>query len=578
MLERKPQINYVPLRVRFRSSTEPSQLERESPSSAIDEASHRTEPLVPDLTELSEAQRRIQQIKELVRLSNLLRGDLGLDEALQQIVASTAVCMNFHILVINLIDEKTQTFLFTASAGLSVEHQHILQQAHDSVALLHKVMRPEFRISQSYFIPHDQNEILADATIVKSMDVDDSQAGGWHPEDILLVPLFSPREQKLLGFLSLDDPQDGKIPTEESIEVAELFAHQAATAIDNARIFQERELERVTLEQGISLLQEDLEQLRRGNLQTGIRATHPKLQPLADAINPTVKEISTLLKSMQMVTQAVDEHVRNVQRNAELLVRDTSQQERQVHQISHVIGEIANMMHYLSERSAILSKTTVDSVEVTREAQSTVDRAVEGMGVVRETTMQSARIMKSLSESGQEINETVVAMTDLTMRMHLLALNAAIEAARSGESGQGFAVVAKEMRSLATHSTEETRKVGSYIRTFQHETAAVSQSVEQSTQQVVMQTELVTQTGVALEAIAAVAERLTHLIKGICTTTQGQERGSQLVVSAVEEILHMTGDITTRMRETQQSMTHLVELTDALRSRLSMLQFGERES
>jgi methyl-accepting chemotaxis protein len=198
------------------------------------------------------------------------------------------------------------------------------------------------------------------------------------------------------------------------------------------------------------------------------------------------------------------------------------------------------------------------------------------MGMVREATLQSARAMKSLSESGQEINETVMAITDLTSRMHLLALNAAIEATRAGEHGQGFAVVAKEMRTLAVHSAEAARKIGVYIRTFQQETGAVSQSVEQGTQHVVVQTELVTQTGVALDAVSVVTEQLVNLIQGVCTTADNQSQGTQRVVNAVGEILHMTSEITRHMSEMQQSMTHLVELTDSLRSRLSVLQLSER--
>ncbi len=91
------------------------------------------------------------------------------------------------------------------------------------------------------------------------------EEGGWHPDDVLLVPLFSPREQKMLGFLSLDDPEDGKIPTEDSIQVTELFANQAAIAIDNARLFQQREAERIALEEGIAQLRTELEPIQRGD-------------------------------------------------------------------------------------------------------------------------------------------------------------------------------------------------------------------------------------------------------------------------------------------------------------------------
>ncbi len=88
------------------------------------------------------------------------------------------------------------------------------------------------------------------------------------------------------------------------------------------------------------------------------------------------------------------------------LVRDTSQQERQVNQISKVIGDLAEMMHQISEQAAHMSRAAVDAVDVTNNAQDTVARAYEGMSKVREATMQSARTMKSLGERGQAISET----------------------------------------------------------------------------------------------------------------------------------------------------------------------------
>jgi methyl-accepting chemotaxis protein len=222
-----------------------------------------------------------------------------------------------------------------------------------------------------------------------------------------------------------------------------------------------------------------------------------------------------------------------------------------------------------------MSRKTIDAIDVTTQAQEAVGRAVDGMGTVREATMQSARAMKVLSERGQEINETILAIADLTTRMHHLALNAAIEATRAGEHGQGFAVIAQEIRTLAVHSGEAARKVTAYIRMIQHEMTAVSQSVEQSTQSVVVQTELVTQTGVALDAISVVTEQLAKLAQGICASADGQSTGSRLVVGAIKEISRMTEDITLHMRGIQQSLDRLAELADALRSRMSLFRISE---
>ena len=188
--------------------------------------------------------------------------------------------------------------------------------------------------------------------------------------------------------------------------------------------------------------------------------------------------------------------------------------------------------------------------------------------------MQSARVMKRLGESGQEINDTILTISDLTARMNLLALNAAIEAARAGEQGQGFALIAQEIRTLAVHSADAARKVAARIRTIQQETATVALSVEQNTRQVVMQTELVTQTGVALEAISVVTEQMANLVQDICTAAESQAQGTQLIARSVEGISRMTSEITRHMRQMQQSLASLVELTNSLRSRVTVFRIG----
>lgn len=575
MTERRQQGWHVPLRVRFRSPTEQVQWEREHGTLLQRD----DQPLPSPLTGVpfdNNVVQHARQIKELIRLGNILRAELGLGEVLQQIVASTSICTGFRILVVNLIEEGSEVLAPLAFAGMSEENQRVLREVRLTAEQVLRLMRPEFRISQSYFISHEYVDDFSDIVSVINRTVDDYEPGGWHPDDALIMPLYSPRKKKLLGFLSLDDPEDGKIPTLESIEVAELFANQVAIAIDNARIFQERETEHRALEEGIALLRDDLEQIRRGDLRVRVSSAHEKLRPICDAVNVMVEEMSGVLGNVQKVTSIVDELTHDVQHSSDLLVHDASQQERQVQHISRAIDEIANTMNRLSESASELSRIAVEAMDVTMDGQSAVDRAVDGMSQVREASMLSARIMKRLGESGQEINETIAVITDLTARMNMVALNAAIEATRAGEHGQGFALIAQEIRTLAVHGADAARKVSSHIRSIQRETTAISQSVEQNTQEAVKQTELVTQTGVALDAISIVTEQMAELVQGICSAADNQAQGSQLAVSAVEHISQTTAEINQHMKHMQQALHQLVDLTNSLRSRLAVFRIAER--
>ncbi|MGH2508355.1 MAG: GAF domain-containing protein, partial [Ktedonobacteraceae bacterium] len=254
MSEGKQPSWFMPLRTRFRSTLEPV-----SEKQDIDEAAialtprpSEEEPTAPSLPAITHnALRHSQQIKELIYLGNVLRAELGLEEVLEQVVSVINSCTGFHISVIKLIDEGYDYLRMVACAGLCKEDQLTLEEHPMQVNQMLRLMRQEFQISQSYFISHEHLHLFEDITIVGGGTGDEEEAhqpGTWHPDDMLIVPLFSPRQRRLLGFLSLDQPLDGKVPTEESIEVVELFANQAAIAIDNACLFQERETERAALE------------------------------------------------------------------------------------------------------------------------------------------------------------------------------------------------------------------------------------------------------------------------------------------------------------------------------------------
>jgi methyl-accepting chemotaxis protein len=580
MSERKQQNWYVPLRVRFRSPAERAQWEREQAAGLP------TIPVTPDDQALQmpaitfphdiDTPLRVRQIKELIRLGNVLRAELGLDDILQRIVAVISACTGFRIAVINLLEDQNDYLTPAAFAGATEESRRIVREHPVTVEQMIRMMRPEFQISQSYFISHEYAAAFAD--VVGGMDktLDDYEPGGWHPEDLLLIPLFSPRMRKILGFLSLDDPVDGKVPTEESIEMIELFANQAAIAIDNARFFQEREAERLALEESIIALRRDLEQVQQGDLRVRVRPTHEKLQPVVEAVNVMIGEISDILGSALKVTQAVDEHAQDVRRSSDVLARDASQQERQVEHISRVTDDMAGTIKRISERTEKLAGAVKEATEVTQGGQQQIARANDGMRLVRDTTMQSARVIKRLGESGQEINDTVVELTSLTTRMNLLALNAAIEAVRAGEQGQGFVVIAQEIRSLAVSSAEAARKVASRIRAIQNEITTVSQSVDQNIQHVVSQSELVMQTGIALEAIGSVMEDMVEMMQGLGPAAESQTQGSQLVAHSVEEIARMASEIAGQCGHMKQSLAHLVELTNSLRSRFAVIRVTER--
>jgi len=522
-----------------------------------------------------------RQIKELLRLSNIMQAGLGLDEVLRHVVASIALCTGFSMSVICLLEDDNEHVVPIAFTGTSEENERLIRDNPVTRGQMYRLMHPQYRISQSYFIPHQQfmrefpDVVVTNLTRTITEKELQDESGHWHPQDIFITPLVGSQKQQLLGFISLDEPIDDRIPTLESVEMVELFANQAAIAIDNARIFEERERERVALEQGIAALREDIEQIRHGNFRVHVRSLHPQLNALSEAVNENLASMRSIMSDMWTVTQSVNELMRGMQQNSVMLVRDTSQHEQLIQRVSQVFETITMMMQHVSENAVNLLAMTGDTREVTQVGQESVDRVVNGIGKVRERMMQTARSIKRLSESGQEMSDTMSSIGDMSARLHLISLNAAIEAARAGEQGQGFAVVAQELRSLSLTCSEAARKINGYMRTIQQETTFATQNVEQNTQNVVMQAELVAQTSVTLDAIRTVTDGMASLVQQISTTADHQVQETHHISHTVHEMSQTTSEVKTLMQASNDSMSHLVELSNSLRSRIERLHLGE---
>lgn len=162
-------------------------------------------------------ERRTQQVKEIVRLGMALRAETGMHSILAQLVNSINVTTGFTVAAFNLIHAQSDVVEIGATAGISEAERQQLSRNPPPVDRLEAAMRPEFLISRSYFIPHVHKYLFEGVHGITRFDPQPAQPrarDAWHTEDALLVPLVSPRTQRRLGILSLDQPEDGRIPTQ----------------------------------------------------------------------------------------------------------------------------------------------------------------------------------------------------------------------------------------------------------------------------------------------------------------------------------------------------------------------------
>jgi methyl-accepting chemotaxis protein len=522
-------------------------------------------------------ERRTRQIKEIMRLGTALRAEMGLPSILEQIVEAISSTLGFHVAVLNLVDESGEFCEVVATTGLSENERQRLIKSPPPVSRLLAVMRPEFCISHSYFISHHYKHLLdgvEGVTVYTPLPPSGQRSpDAWHPEDVLLVPLVSPREEHLLGLLSLDQPEDGKIPSLETIEMVELFASQAALAIDTSRLFEEREQERQMLESGLFELLYHLEQVRQGNLAVNIQLGGT-LAPMAESLNAVVQTLGSLLTDVRDASEVVSHNASEMRAAAIHLAESAQQQAQQILDVSTAVGGMAGSVGSIADTAREASAVAHEAIDISHVGREAAERAAEGMTAVREMALQSVKKMKRLGESAQDIGEIVQMVADFASQTNLLALNAAIEAARAGENGRGFAIVAQEIRNLATSSAEATKQIHARIKAIQNETNGVVITIEHSTQQIVLQSELALQAGSALEEVDAVTQRIAAAIADMNATAIQQAEAAASVSLAMTEIAGITTQTRDSMEQMRASMDHLVELAESLLNAISVFRLS----
>jgi PAS domain S-box-containing protein len=178
---------------------------------------------------------KMNQLSELLKVSATFRANAPLEQVLGAICSAISSALGYRLVELCLLDPDTGVMAPSAWSGFSPEERRRLQQ-HPRIPNFHeRVMQPKFRISNSYFLSHRDNlDVELGRQWAFLPDIDDSERGEdeWHRQDSLAVPLHD-RDGRLIGILYVDDPRDRRLPTLEQVEVVELFAQQAAMAVEN---------------------------------------------------------------------------------------------------------------------------------------------------------------------------------------------------------------------------------------------------------------------------------------------------------------------------------------------------------
>ena len=187
--------------------------------------------------QLLTSRKRAARIKKLLDIATSINSNLSLDKVLHEIVHAVSDAVGFRIVLLRVLNERAQAFEARAFAGLNREAVRKLEEHSVPRAEFESWLKDEFRLSRSYFISHDKKfwgEVDEDGY---TPDLGVRKEGEWHQEDVLFVPLHT-KDGAIIGYLSVDDPVDRKLPSREVIEMLEILGTHAVVAIQNASLYE----------------------------------------------------------------------------------------------------------------------------------------------------------------------------------------------------------------------------------------------------------------------------------------------------------------------------------------------------
>ncbi|MHB1687844.1 MAG: HAMP domain-containing methyl-accepting chemotaxis protein [Ignavibacteriaceae bacterium] len=292
--------------------------------------------------------------------------------------------------------------------------------------------------------------------------------------------------------------------------------------------------------------------------------------------------INTVNESLSQALQKVSESIlatasasNQISASVEEMAAGAGEQTHQTTEVAQSIEQMTRTIIDNTKNASIAAETARSSGDKAFKGGEVVEDTIQGMMRIASVVEKSAGTVEALGKSSDAIGEIIQVIDDIADQTNLLALNAAIEAARAGEQGRGFAVVADEVRKLAERTTKATKEIAGMIKQIQKDTVEAVESMKQGKHEVDSGKEMANKAGEVLREIIAEAQKVSDVAALVAAASEEQSASAEEISRNVESISNVTQESAAGSQQIAKSAEDLSNLTHNLENLMSHFKISD---